>query len=206
MSDRPVNLTKPGTSTSTQPPRVAVVIGSTRSNRICDGIAHWTLRVAEVESPLRYELIDLAQVDLPFLDESTKAARGSYEHEHTQSWSRLVSSFDAFVFVFPQYNWGYPAPLKNALDFLYAEWHNKPVGLVTYGTRGGGRAAEQMRGVLQALRMRAVTANVELSIADADVDEKGQLVHIESTLRPFAPMVREMDADLVSLLEDDQLH
>jgi len=206
MSGRPVDRVVPGTSTSTPTTRVAVVIGSTRSNRICGGIASWTVRVAQVESPLRYELIDLAEVDLPFLDEPLKPALGGYEHEHTRRWSRLVSSFNAFVFVFPQYNWGYPAPLKNALDFLYAEWHDKPAGLVTYGTRGGGKAAEQMRGVLQGLHMRAVTRNVELSIADSDVDEKGQLVNIESTLSPFAPMVRGMDAELVSLLEDDQLH
>jgi NAD(P)H-dependent FMN reductase len=206
MSDQPFDRVLPGTSTSTSPGRVAVVIGSTRSNRICEGIARWTVRVAEIESPLRYELIDLVEVDLPFLDEPLMPALGHYEHEHTRSWSRLVSSFDAFVFVFPQYNWGYPAPLKNALDFLYVEWHDKPAGLVTYGTRGGNRAAEQMRGVLQGLHMRAVTRNVELSIADDDVDEKGQFINIESTLSPFAPMVLGMDAELVSLLEDDQPH
>jgi len=205
MSDRSVDQVVPGTATPILPRRVAVVIGSTRSNRICDGIARWTLRVAEIESPLRYELIDLAEIDLPFLDEPLMPALGRYEHEHTRSWSRVVSSFDAFVFVFPQYNWGYPAPLKNALDFLYVEWHDKPAGLVTYGTRGGGKAAEQMRGVLQGLHMRAVTRNVELSIADDDVDEEGQFVGIESTLRPFAPMVLGMDAELVSLLEDGQL-
>jgi NAD(P)H-dependent FMN reductase len=123
------------------PKRVAVIIGSTRSNRICDGIARWTVRAAQAESSLQYAFIDLAEVNLPFLDEPLKPAIGRYEHEHTRSWSRLVSSFDAFVLVFPQYNWGYPAPMKNALDFLYLEWHDKPVGVVTYGTRGGGTDA-----------------------------------------------------------------
>jgi NAD(P)H-dependent FMN reductase len=80
--------------------------------------------------------VDLAQVGLPFLDEPLKPALGHDAHEHTRAWSRLVTSFDAFVLVSPQYNWGYPAPSENALDFLYAEWRDKPAGLVTYGTRG----------------------------------------------------------------------
>ena len=71
------------------------------------------------------------------------AALGQYEHEHTRAWSRTVSSFDGFIFVFPQYNWGYPAALKNALDFLFLEWRDKPVSFLTYGTRGGNMAASQ---------------------------------------------------------------
>jgi NAD(P)H-dependent FMN reductase len=186
------------------PPRVAVVIGSTRTNRICPDIARWVLRVAQPGSSLRYQLVDLADVDLPFLDEPRIPARGGYVHEHTRAWSRLVASFDAFVFVFPQYNWGYPAPLKNALDFLYAEWRDKPAGLVTYGTRGGGRAAAQMRMVLQGLHMRTADENVELPIADADVDEVGRLLDPEATLTPFAGAVRALDEQLDSRLEDDQ--
>jgi NAD(P)H-dependent FMN reductase len=184
--------------------RVAVVVGSTRTNRICPDIARWVVRVTQSESPLRYELVDLADVGLPFLDEPLMPALGRYEHEHTRAWSRLVSSFAGFVFVFPQYNWGYPAPLKNALDFLYAEWRDKPAGLVTYGTRGGGKAAAGIRTVLQGLHMRTVDDNVELSIADPDVDDRGQLLDIEATLARFIPAVRAMDAQLVSRLEDGQ--
>ena len=116
-------------------PRVAVVVGSTGPTRICLGIARWVLQAAQAESPLRYELVDLAEVNLPFLDEPLKAALGQYQHEHTRDWSDLVSSYDGFLFVSPQYNWGYPAPLKNALDFLYSEWSGKAATCVTYGTR-----------------------------------------------------------------------
>jgi NAD(P)H-dependent FMN reductase len=187
-------------------PSVAVVIGSTRTNRICDGIARWVKRTAEVGSSLEYVLVDLVEVDLPFLDEPLKPALGQYEHEHTREWSRLVASFDAFVFVFPQYNWGYPAPLKNALDFLYTEWKDKPAGLVTYGTRGGAKAATQMRMVLEGLHMRALDKGVELSISDEAADEKGQLIDLESTLGPFADAVRVMNMNLVDFVEDDQVH
>ena len=182
--------------------RVAVVIGSTRPNRICAGISDWTIRLLQASSELRYELVDLADVNLPFLDEPLKPALGNYQHEHTKAWSRLVSSFDAFVFVFPQYNWGYPAPLKNALDFLYIEWHDKPAGLVTYGTRGGEKGAAQLRGVLQGVHMRTIDHNVELRITDADVDQLEQLVDLEATLAPFGSAVRALDQQLVEALTD----
>jgi NAD(P)H-dependent FMN reductase len=103
-------------------PRTAVVIGSTRPTRICAGIAAWVAKNTQQGSALNYELLDLAEVDLPLLDEPLKAALHQYEHEHTKRWSATVSSFDGFFFVFPQYNRGYPAALKNALDYLYGEW------------------------------------------------------------------------------------
>lgn len=115
--------------------RIAVVIGSNRPKRICPEIAEWVRATAERGSSLTFELLDLGAVALPFLDEPAMAALGEYVHEHTRGWSGLVSSYDGFVFVFPQYNWGYPAVLQNALDYLYAEWRDKPAALVTYGTR-----------------------------------------------------------------------
>jgi NAD(P)H-dependent FMN reductase len=136
----PNHHTGEGTEPAPQPRhqgRVAVVVGSTRPTRICPGIAEWVKNVAQHDSPLHYELVDLAEVNPPFLDEPLMAALGQYEHEHTRAWSRTVATFDGFIFVFPQYNWGYPAPLKNALDYLYVEWRDKPASFVTYGTRGG---------------------------------------------------------------------
>jgi len=183
-------------------PRVAVIVGSTRPQRICEVIARWTLGVAELGGALTYELVDLASVDLPFLDEPRMPALGGYAHEHTKQWSALVQSFDAYVFVFPQYNWGYPAVLKNALDFLYTEWRAKPAGLVTYGTRGGARAATQLRSVLEGLHMHPLAHQVELVIADADVDDMGQLLDPEATLAPFIASVRALDAELIDVLLD----
>jgi NAD(P)H-dependent FMN reductase len=188
------------TDSTASRPRIAVVVGSTRPKRICGDIAEWALRLLRLDSQLDYRLVDLAEINLPFLDEPREAALGRYEHEHTRAWSRVVSSFAGFVFVFPQYNWGYPAPLKNALDFLYAEWRDKPAGLVTYGTRGGERGAGQLKGVLQGLHMRAVAHNVELRISHADTDDRGQLVDIETTLAPFGPAVRALDEDLADAL------
>ena len=161
-------------------------------------------RVAQERSPLHYEPVDLAAIDLPFLDEPRKAALREYEHEHTHAWSRLVSSFDGFVFVFPQYNWGYPAPLKNALDFLYFEWHDRPAASVTYGTRGGNRGAQQFLGVLEGLHMRPLKDRLEIVITDQDVDEDWQLSDRGATLEPYREQVRRLDAQLVEALTDTQ--
>jgi NAD(P)H-dependent FMN reductase len=180
--------------------RIGVVIGSTRPRRICPGIAGWFTKAAQQESHLRYELINLAEIDLPFLDEPLKAALREYEHEHTHAWSKLISSYDGFVFVFPQYNWGYPAPLKNALDFLYYEWHDKPATSVTYGTRGGNKAAVQFLGVLEGLHMRPLADRLEIVIADEDVDKHWQLRNFDVTLSPYREQARQLDAQLAEAL------
>jgi NAD(P)H-dependent FMN reductase len=186
------------------PKRIAVIVGSTRPARICANIATWAMMAAQQSSPLHYELLDLAEVNLPFLDEPLKAALNQYEHEHTRAWSRLVSSYDGFFFVFPQYNWGYPAPLKNALDFLYLEWQGKPASFLTYGTRGGSKAAEQFATVLQGLHMRILDDHVQAVITDDDVDENWQLKDVNATLDPNLPQLRKIDAQLVEALEDTQ--
>jgi NAD(P)H-dependent FMN reductase len=90
------------------------------------------------------------------------------------------------VFVFPQYNWGYPGVLKNALDYLYQEWHDKPASLITYGTRGGNKAAEQFITVLHGLHMRVLDDHIEAVITDDDVDADWQLVNVHATLPPGA--------------------
>jgi len=184
--------------------RVAVVIGSTRPGRICPGIAEWFRDVAQEGSPLRYELLDLAEVNLPFLDEPLMAALGRYEHGHTRAWSRIVSSYGGFVFVFPQYNWGYPAVLKNALDFLYAEWNGKPASCVTYGTRGGNRGARQLSEVLAGIHMRQLDDHLEVVIGEEDVNVHGdwQLKDLERTIRPYEAQTRMINTQMVEALKD----
>ena len=184
--------------------RIAVVIGSTRPTRICAGIAAWACEAIGKDSELRYELLDLAEAGLPFLDEPLKAALHQYEHEHTRAWSQLVQSYDGFLFVFPQYNWGYPGVLKNALDYLYEEWHDKPVSFLTYGTRGGNKAADQFTSVLHGLRMRVLDDHVEAVITDADVDADWQLKDVQATLFPVLARLAAIDFQMTEALKDTQ--
>ena len=180
-------------------PRIAVVIGSNRPQRICPEIAAWVQRALRAAELNEVELVDLQEIDLPFLDEPIMAARGRYEHEHTARWSELVRSYDGFVFVFPQYNWGYPAVLKNALDFLYDEWADKPAGLVTYGSRGGGLAATQLRQVLQGLHMRSTETNIELKTDEAMLTDDGNFHDIDAAFADHLAQVTALATELNDL-------
>jgi NAD(P)H-dependent FMN reductase len=184
--------------------RVAVIAGSTRPGRICPGLTQWSQQALNEESTLCYDFVDLADVGLPFLDEPLKPALRDYQHEHTKAWSHLVSGYKGFVFVFPQYNWGYPAPLKNALDFLYYEWHGKPATSVTYGTRGGGKGADQINQVFEGLHMRPLETRLEVVITDDQVDRDWQLTDLAATMRPYAKLIRQLDDEMIEALEDSQ--
>jgi NAD(P)H-dependent FMN reductase len=182
-------------------PRISVVVGSNRPQRICPEIAAWVQRALHAAQLFEVELVDLQEIDLPFLDEPSLPARGPYVHKHSLRWSELVRSYDGFVFVFPQYNWGYPAVLKNALDFLYHEWADKPAGLVTYGTRGGGLAAAHLRQVLQGLHMRATEKNVELKTNDAMLTVDGNFHDIDAAFADHLPEMTALAVELDRLVD-----
>ena len=112
--------------------------------------------VGRLSMPGVVEVVDLKDWPLPMDDEPGVPAGHPYVQPHTLAWSRKVLEAQAFVFVTPQYNWGYPAPLKNALDHLYREWAGKPAMIVTYGSHGGAKCAVQLRQVLDGLKMKPV--------------------------------------------------
>jgi NAD(P)H-dependent FMN reductase len=140
--------------------RIAIILGSTRPNRIGEAVARWTYEQSRKRTDAEFELVDLQQVNLPFLDESIPPSAGRYANEHTRAWAQRIASYDGFVFVTPEYNHGPPAALKNALDYLYAEWNNKAAGFVSYGSAGGARAVEHLRGILAELQVATVRAQV----------------------------------------------
>jgi NAD(P)H-dependent FMN reductase len=129
----------------TNPARtILVIMGSTRASRLCPAITAWVTGIARATTAQNYEIIDLSDWNLPMDDEPGIPARGSYTQKHTIAWAEKIAGGDGFVFVTPQYNWGYPAALKNAIDHLYAEWRGKPAVIVTYGGHGGGKCAAQL--------------------------------------------------------------
>jgi NAD(P)H-dependent FMN reductase len=198
------NVRREKTRLMTPTHRIAVVIGSTRPTRICADVAHWARDQLAEGSAQDYEILDLADIDLPFLDEPLKAALHEYAHEHTRAWSRMVAGYDGFFFVFPQYNWGYPAVLKNALDYLYQEWRGKPASLLTYGTRGGHLAADQLIQVLRGLRMEPLDSHAEAITTADDVDDGWQLRDVEATLRPTRPQLATIDHQFTEALRATQ--
>ncbi|ADJ29377.1 NADPH-dependent FMN reductase [Nitrosococcus watsonii] len=144
--------------------KIAVIIGSTRPERVGESVARWVYDIAEQRSDAEFELVDLKELDLPLLDEPAPPSMGQYSQPHTKAWAAKVASFDAYVFVTPEYNHGTPGALKNALDFVYAEWNNKAAGFVSYGSAGGARAVEQLRLVASELQMAHVRNQVMFSL------------------------------------------
>ena len=123
--------------------KIAIILGSTRPGRNGEAVAKWVYEVAKKRSDAEFELVDIKDFNLPLLDEPVPPTMGQYSKPHTKVWADKIGSFDAYVFVTPEYNHGTCAALKNAIDFLFAEWTNKAAGFVSYGGASGarGRAA-----------------------------------------------------------------
>ena len=144
--------------------RVGVILGSTRPGRNGEGVAKWVFENAQKHGNAEYELVDIADFNLPLLDEPVPPSYGQYSKDHTKRWAEKIGSFDAYVFVAPEYNHGISGALKNAIDFLFAEWNNKAAGFVSYGSAYGVRAVEHLRGVCGEIKIADVRTQVMLSL------------------------------------------
>lgn len=144
--------------------KIAVITGSTRPGRNNEAVAHWVYELAHKRTDAEFELVDIKDYHLPLLDEPVPASMGGYSQPHTKAWANKIGTFDAFVFVTPEYNHGTSAALKNAIDFLFREWNNKAAGFVGYGGAGGVRAVEHLRLVLANVMVATVQAQVMLSL------------------------------------------
>jgi NAD(P)H-dependent FMN reductase len=144
--------------------RVAIIIGSTRPGRKAEAVARWVHDITGRRSDASFEVVDIADFDLPLLDEPVPPMRHQYTKAHTKAWAAKIATFDAFVFVTPEYNHATSAALKNAIDFLFAEWNDKAAGFVGYGAAGGVRAVDQLRLVMGEIKVADVRAQVALSL------------------------------------------
>ena len=180
---------------SSSPHNVLVIMGSVRAGRLCPAISSWVMGIGQATTRFHYELVDLADWPLPWGDEKAIPASGQYEQEHTRAWSSKIAGADGFVIVTPQYNWGYPAVLKNALDHLYKEWAEKPVMIVSYGGHGGNKCAAQLRQIAEALHMRPVQTMPGLKLTRQAIEGGGPIApeqdfatHVEEIGRAFAEL------------------
>jgi NAD(P)H-dependent FMN reductase len=144
--------------------RIGIVVGSTRPGRRAPSLAEWILGIAGDRKDVTFEIVDIQDYDLPVLDEPMPPSMGNYTQAHTKKWAAKVASLDGFVFVTPEYNHSISGALKNAIDFVYAEWNNKAAGFVSYGTTGGARAVEHLRGIMAEVQVADVRAHVSLSL------------------------------------------
>jgi len=144
--------------------KVGVVLGSTRPGRLGASVASWVMELAAMRSDAEFELVDVDEYKLPVLDEAVPPMMGQVEHQHTKDWAAAIARYDAFVFITAEYNRSLPGALKNAIDYVFYEWHNKAAGIVSYGAAGGVRAAENLRLVLGELKVATTREQVLLSI------------------------------------------
>ena len=172
-------------------PTLAVIVASTRPGRVGIKIGEWFQALVLKDGRFDVDFIDLAEVNLPFFDEPHHPRLQKYTHQHTKEWSARIDAADAVVFVTPEYNFGMPATLKNALDFLHTEWAHKAAGIVSYGGVSAGlRSAEMTRRVLGALSMFPVNAAVSIPFVAKLVDGEGEL-HVNEEMETGATAMLE---------------
>ncbi|HEY3954948.1 MAG TPA: NAD(P)H-dependent oxidoreductase [Streptosporangiaceae bacterium] len=144
-------------------PTLTIIIGSTRPGRAGEPIAEWFAARARAHGGFDVEVADLAEIGLPMMDEPQHPRLRQYTQQHTRDWSERIDRADAVVFITPEYNYGYPAALKNAIDYLHEEWRDKPAGFVSYGgVAAGTRAVQQLKQVVTTLRMVPVVDSVNI--------------------------------------------
>lgn len=152
-----------------------IVTASTRPGRKGPAVAEWIHRIAQAHPGFKTTRVDLADMALPVYDEPEHPRTGNYLHEHTRRWSASVSAADAFIFVTPEYNYGPPPSLLNALNFVYKEWNYKAAAFVSYGGLSGGmRAVEAIKQTMTTLKMVPVLESVALPLFTQYLDQAGQ--------------------------------
>jgi NAD(P)H-dependent FMN reductase len=184
-------------------PKLMIVIASTRPGRVGLPVSQWFEAQAVAHGAFEVEVVDLAELNLPFMDEPAHPRLQDYVHAHTRRWSALVDAADAFAFVMPEYNHGFNAPLKNALDFLHNEWKYKPVCLISYGgVAAGTRAAQMLKPVVTALKLTPLSEAVSIPFVSQFLDDEGAIqgnAVMEQSARAMLDELVRVEAALRSL-------
>lgn len=178
---------------------IKTIIGSTRQNRFSEKPARWIYDQSTARDGVAAELLDLRDYPLPFFDEPTSPARfqGKYPNPIAAAWAKKVDEADGYIIVSPEYNHGYPAVLKNALDWLFHEWNNKPVAFVSYGGVGGARGVQQLRQVAIELEMAPIrhAVHIPVEVYRAVMNESGPVD--PNLFKPLQPAAGRMLDQLI---------
>jgi NAD(P)H-dependent FMN reductase len=195
------------TDEQTWRPRLMIIIASTRPGRVGLPVGQWFARQAEEQGDFDVQVVDLAELNLPFLDEPNHPRLRAYTKQHTKDWSAMVDAADAFVLVTPEYNHGYAAPLKNAIDYLMHEWMYKPVGLVSYGGVSAGlRAVQMLKPTLSALKLIPLPEAVPITNVSAHFNEQGEFQATDQMNDAAAGMLRALRSWVDTLRPALQAH
>lgn len=174
-------------------PKLHIVICSTRPGRIGPAVARWFDGFANNHNKFETQLIDLADFNLPLLDEPLHPKMQQYEHAHTKAWSESVAAADAYIFVTPEYNYSPPPSLINALDYVYNEWNYKPCGFVSYGGISGGlRSAQAVKLVVTTLKMMPMMEGVMIPFVANFLDDAGEFQSNETIDKSAITLLDEL--------------
>ena len=181
-------------------PKLLIIIGSTRPGRKGETIARWFTEQARSHGGFDIEVADLLTLDLPMMDEPNHPRLYEYTKDHTKAWSATVAAADVVVFVTPEYNYSFTAPVKNAIDYLSREWRHKAVGFVSYGgIAAGTRAVQQLKLVLGGVMMYPAQNLVNIAWFASYIDDAGVFAGDEGTDTAAKAMLNEL-AELDSAL------
>jgi NAD(P)H-dependent FMN reductase len=178
---------------------IQIIIGSTRQNRLGAQVAEWVKTHAEAHDGINIEVIDLKEENLPFFDSPTPPMYAPDASPAGQAWAKKIDAGDGFIFVTPEYNRGIPASLKNALDFLLAEWQEKPAAVVSYGwIDGGASASKHLHDVLSWLKVATADSSVHLKLSGEIMAEDGSIADVNAAFKDYVAVLEAALAEIVA--------
>jgi NAD(P)H-dependent FMN reductase len=183
--------------------KIQIIIGSTRPGRVGPQIAGWIIENLPARAETEYEIVDVAGQKLPLFNEPIHPSMNQYTYGYTKAWSAKIKEADAYIFLTPEYNAGYPAALKNAIDYLYHEWTAKPVMIISYGIQGGAGAGAQLRQVAERLKMQPTALSPALAVGRDVTGEDGQVKDIDEAFKPYISSLHEAAEELFTLASSE---
>lgn len=175
-------------------PKIGIVVGSTRATRFADKPTEWIAGIARAHTDLDFEVVDLRDYPMPFFEEATSPAWAPSQNEVAQRWQKKVEELDGYIFIAAEYNRGPTAVLKNAIDYAYNEWNNKPAAFVGYGGVGAARAIEQLRLHAVEMQMAPIRTGVHILMPDfvAVLQQGKKLEEFEHLNQSAAAMLNQL--------------
>lgn len=171
-----------------------VIIASTRNERKGIAVAHWFIEKVKQHPLFNTEVLDLKEINLPMLDEPNHPKLHDYQYEHTKNWSKKIAGADAYVFIIPEYNYGLPPALVNAVDYLFHEWKYKPAALVSYGGISAGlRSAQMSKLILTTVKLMPLTEAVSIPFFANHINEDGIFISNPSIDNTYDIMMTELE-------------
>lgn len=170
-----------------------IISSTVRPGRKGPIIANWITELAKLTGNFDVELLDLGEINLPMMNEANHPALKKYEHEHTKWWSSKIEEADAFIFVTAEYDYNYPAPLRNALEYLFHEWGYKAAGIVSYGgISAGTRACNSLKADLSTFKIVPLQEAVNFPFFQQNINDQNEFDATEHAHKAAETMLKQL--------------